>query len=61
MPTFPNKLKLLCVIGWCIVAYMISESDVSSLNLPDAIYQNKLQSTPISRLRPMGATREGEC
>jgi hypothetical protein len=28
--------------------------------LADAIYQNKLQSTSISRLRPTGAAHEGE-
>jgi hypothetical protein len=56
MPTFPHQFKLLGAIGWCRVANMVLESEISSL-----IYQNKLQSTPIPRLRPTRAAREGEC
>jgi hypothetical protein len=39
---------------------MVLEPEVSSSNLADANYQNKLQSTPISRLHPTGAAHEGE-
>jgi hypothetical protein len=60
MPTFPHQLKLLGATGRCRVANMVLESKVSSSN-PDAIYQNKLQSTHIPCLRPTGAAREGEC
>jgi hypothetical protein len=63
MPIFPHQLKLLSVTSWCKVANMVSETEVSSLNLvlADVIYQHKLQPTPISHLRPTGAAHEGEC
>jgi hypothetical protein len=59
MSTFPHQLKLLGATGRCKVANMVSEPDVS--NSDSVIYQNKLQPTPIPRLRPTGAACEGEC
>jgi hypothetical protein len=40
MPIFPHQLKLLGVTSWCKVANMVSETEVSSLNLvlADVIY-----------------------
>jgi hypothetical protein len=61
MSTFPYQLKLLGASGRCRVAKTWYQSQRCRVRiLADAIYQNKFQLTPISRLCPMGAAREGE-
>jgi hypothetical protein len=61
MPIFPHQLNFLGATDRLRVAN-IHQSQRSRVQiLTGAIYQNKLQPTPISRLRPTGVAGEGKC
>jgi hypothetical protein len=61
MPTFPHQLKLLGATGWCRVANMVSELEVSNSNHDRHDLLKLITADSYSTFAPTGAEREGEC